>query len=122
MRLLIDMNLSPQWEAWLGSRGIEAIHWSQIGKATATDEEIFSYASKNDCIVFTNDLDFGTILASTNAPRPSVVQVRSQDLTPERIGSSLIDALTQCKDQLAQGCLLTLDTTRVRIRILPLNG
>jgi len=115
------MNLSPQWESWLIARGIEAMHWSRIGKATATDEEIFEFARLNHYVVFTNDLDFGTILAATNSPRPSVIQVRSQDLTPERIGSYVIDALTQCQDQLAQGCLLTVDTARVRVRILPLN-
>jgi predicted nuclease of predicted toxin-antitoxin system len=115
------MNLSPQWESWLISRGIDAVHWIHVGKATATDEEIFTFAKLNQYIVFTNDLDFGTILASTNAPRPSVIQVRGQDLIPDRIGTYVVDALVQFRSQLTNGCLLTLDTARVRVRLLPLN-
>lgn len=35
MRIVIDMNLSPQWLPILKSAGHEPIHWSLIGAATA---------------------------------------------------------------------------------------
>jgi predicted nuclease of predicted toxin-antitoxin system len=31
MKLLLDMNLSPDWVAELAARGWEAVHWSAIG-------------------------------------------------------------------------------------------
>jgi hypothetical protein len=31
IRLLIDMNLSPEWVAELGRHGFDAVHWSSIG-------------------------------------------------------------------------------------------
>lgn len=34
-------------------------------------------------VVFTHDLDFGDILAATNADDPSVIQVRTQNLHEE---------------------------------------
>lgn len=37
-----------------------------------------AWALTNDYIVFTHDLDFGTLLAITQADAPSVIQVRSQ--------------------------------------------
>jgi predicted nuclease of predicted toxin-antitoxin system len=30
-RLLIDMNLSPDWVEFFGSHGVDAIHWSAVG-------------------------------------------------------------------------------------------
>jgi predicted nuclease of predicted toxin-antitoxin system len=51
MKLLVDMNLSPRWIAFLRKAGWEARHWSEVGKATATDSEIMGYAAANDYVV-----------------------------------------------------------------------
>lgn len=77
MRFLIDMNLSPEWVDFFRKENLEAVHWSQIGDPRASDTEIFNYAKANDFVVFTHDLDFGAILASTNANAPSVIQART---------------------------------------------
>lgn len=45
MKLLVDMNLSPRWIPFLSESGWHARHWSDIGKADATDSEILSYAN-----------------------------------------------------------------------------
>ncbi len=42
-------------------------HWSQVGASNATDAEIFAWAAAQGAVVFTHDLDFCTILASTGA-------------------------------------------------------
>ena len=47
MKILIDMNLSPDWTAILEAKNIEAAHWSSVGKPTASDEEIMRYAREN---------------------------------------------------------------------------
>ena len=44
MRLLVDMNLSPEWVAVLNRAGWEAIHWSTVGNPRAEDEEIMAWA------------------------------------------------------------------------------
>jgi len=36
VKLLIDMNLSPTWAAYLAQRGFEAQHWSTIGDPKVT--------------------------------------------------------------------------------------
>ena len=43
MKLLIDMNLSPQWALVLEASGWKAVHWSLIGQPTAVtiDEKRF---------------------------------------------------------------------------------
>lgn len=121
MKLLIDVNLTPRWAAWLKQAQFDAVHWSEIGALDAPDSEIMTYATANDCVVFTHDLDFGAILAATNASKPSVVQVRGADVRPETIGDMLVKALHQTNTEIAEGALLTIDAKQARIRILPLR-
>lgn len=121
MRFLIDMNLSPEWVDFFRKENLEAVHWSQIGDPRTSDTEIFNYAKANDFVVFTHDLDFGAILASTNANAPSVIQARTQDNMPHVLGPKILEAIHQFQSSLEKGVLLTLDEVRQRIRILPLK-
>ena len=121
MRLLIDMNLSPRLEALLLGVRIKAVHWSRLGFGNATDAEIMAYARTNRLVVVTHDLDFGAILAATGAEGPSVVQIRGLDLSPEALVAPLSAALRQCAEALAQGAILTVDTARLRLRLLPFD-
>ena len=72
-------------------------------------------------VIFTHDLDFGSILAATNAEYPSVIQVRSQDITPEHLSHLVVLALRQFKEHLDEGALITVDEKKFRARILPLR-
>jgi predicted nuclease of predicted toxin-antitoxin system len=119
MKLLIDMNLSPDWVRFLSSAGVNAVHWSSIGAAYAPDTEIMAYACADDCVVLTQDLDFSTILALTKVQKPSVVQIRSEDLDPNNIGKLVLSALVEGKASLESGALLTVDSKRTRLRLLP---
>lgn len=121
MKILIDMNLSPEWVIFFKQNFIESVHWSTIGDPCATDFTILQWAKNNQYIVFTNDLDFGAILAATQMDSPSVIQIRSQDLLPQSIGAIIIKVLSQFKALLASGALLVIDDNRARIRILPIN-
>ncbi len=121
MRLLVDLNLSPEWVAVLKKAGWEAIHWSTVGNPRAEDSEIMAWARAQKHVVFTHDLDFGTLLALTRAGSPSVIQVRTQDVTPVAIGALVVNALRQFEDPLEKGALTVLDEARARARILPLE-
>ena len=122
MKLLVDMNLSPRWVGLLADAGIDAQHWSTLGAGNAPDSEIMAYAKANDCVVLTHDLDFGAILAATLGSKPSVVQIRAEDVSPETIGRYVIAAVRQMAPELAQGALLTVDTNRTRLRVLPFES
>ena len=121
MRLLIDMNLSPRWVDLLAEAGFEAVHWSTLGAANAMDVEIVAFARFNNYVVLTHDLDFGTILAVTQGEKPSVVQIRSEDVSPDVIGKPVVNALRQMTAELNEGALLTIDPGRTRLRLLPLD-
>ncbi len=114
------MNLSPEWVPYLQEHGFESIHWSAIGAYRAPDTEIMQWARDHDCVVFTHDLDFGILLAHSKDSRPSVIQVRTQDVSPGHLGALLVTALRAHGEALESGALLTIDESKSRIRILPI--
>jgi predicted nuclease of predicted toxin-antitoxin system len=115
------MNLAPRWVDILRRGGIEASHWSTIGRPDASDAVILDYAARNAWVVLTHDLDFGAILAASKGNKPSVVQVRADDLRPEHSAPYVMTAIWQTARELEAGALVTVDTGRTRIRILPLD-
>jgi predicted nuclease of predicted toxin-antitoxin system len=120
MKFLIDMGLSPEWRETFEAHGFEAEHWSEVGSPKAKDREILSWAREHGFIVFTHDLDFGHLLALTHAAGPSVIQVRSEEVLPSRIGPLVLRALRQHCDLLESGALVVIEPANFRVRILPI--
>ena len=122
MKLLVDMNLSPSWVERLARHGLEAVHWSTIGTATAPDVEILAWANEHEFVVLTNDLDFSAILAASAGASPSVVQIRTQDLLSDAAVSIVARALEAHREDIDRGALLSIDEGGTRVRMLPLKG
>ena len=114
------MNLSPLWENYLLENEIEAIHWSRIGNAWAPDQEIFEYAFNNNYLIFTNDLDFGTILSKTKTRLPSIIQLRTLEVSIKTMGKILVKCLKENEAYFIEGALITIEADRLRIRSLPI--
>ena len=122
MTLLLDMNISPKLVDLLHMRQVEATHWRDIGKSDATDMEIMEYAKENDCIVVTYDLDFSTILSVTQEKKPSVIQIRKQGMELSSLADLLGSSVSLWESDLKNGAILSLDTMRGRVRLLPLTN
>lgn len=122
MRVLIDMNLSPHWVQFLSVHDIDSDHWSKLGSADASDSTVLQYAAANGYVLFTHDLDFGAILAASGDRAPSVVQLRTDDVLPESCGAAVVSVLRQHAQILSEGALVTIDATRKRVRLLPLQS
>ena len=120
VNVLIDMNLSPDWVPVLQRHGWPAVHWSTVGDPRADDSAIVAWALANGHVVFTHDLDFGTMLALTHATGPSVLQVRAQDVLPDHLEGVVIAALRQHDCDLASGALVVVDESKCRVRVLPI--
>ena len=122
IKLVIDMNLSPDWISALDKHGWQAVHWSTVGDPRASDWTIMEWATRHGYTVFTHDLDFGTVLSLTHATGPSVFQVRAQDILRDSLEQAVIAALKQHEADLASGALVVLDQSRTRVRVLPILG
>ena len=121
MKFLVDNALSPKFATGLSSKGFDAIHVRDIGLATASDIEIFSYAEKDDRIIISQDTDFGAILASRNASKPSFILFRMQDKRTTVILNVLIDNLSSLGKHLEIGSVIVFEDNRIRVRKLPFN-
>jgi predicted nuclease of predicted toxin-antitoxin system len=122
VRILVDVNLAPAWTTVLSDHGFEAEHWTHIGDPRATDATVMQWARDHGYVVFTHDLDFGALLALTRLQGPSVVQVRTQDVSPAHLASIVVAGLLHHADALERGALVTIDEARARVRILPIRS
>lgn len=122
MKIVLDMNIPEVWEGFLNKAGHKAIHWSRIGDIRADDPEIMGWARAHGHVVFTHDLDFGSLLFATNAKAPSVVQLRVEHIIPEIFGDAVLEALSTSAEALRSGALVTIDPRRHRVRLLPLRN
>ena len=54
MKILVDMNLSPDWVKVFDRHGIASVHWSAVGDPRAEDTELMDWARANRYAVFTS--------------------------------------------------------------------
>lgn len=122
MRLLVDNALSPAVAVRLRDSGHDAVHLRDLGRADDPDEAVFDLASAENRIIVSADTDFGTLLASREAARPSVVLVRRlAGRRPDDQAALLLAALPRVADDLAAGAVVVLDDERIRVRRLPIR-
>lgn len=121
MNLLLDMNLSPVVARLLSSHGHDVVHWSEVGDYRATDVTILAWASEQGRVLVTHDLDFGAVLADTEASGPSVIQIRVQDLLAPETTETIASAIDVASPAIQRGAIVTIHEDRSRIRILPLR-
>jgi predicted nuclease of predicted toxin-antitoxin system len=121
MRFFIDDALSLDVAAGLQGAGHDAVHVRDYGMAAAKDEEIFDRAKAEDRVIVSADTDFGTLLATRRANKPSVVLFRGA--TPRRpTGQTalLIANLSSIESDLLAGAIVIIEPRRLRIRALPI--
>ena len=120
MRLLVDMNLSPDWVPLLAAQGWDVCHWSQVGPGTAPDAELMRWARAHQHVVVTQDLDFSQLLFTTGQSGPSVVLLRMENEFDVAARSHVCASIALAESALTSGALLTISGQRVRLRRLPL--
>ena len=115
------MNLSPAFIELFDEKGIDAHHWLEFGDPRTSDADILDFAKKNNFIILTHDLDFGSILAAGKSNAPSVLQLRTQNILPAKVIQLLLKALEDFASELNRGALITIDKNNARARILPIE-
>lgn len=120
MKLAVDMNLSPIWIEYFQAAALAAEHWGLsairgrvIEKSWRTRGSMGSWCSPTN-------LDFGNILAVTQALGPSVIQVRTHDPMPDVVGELVLAAIEEHGLLLERGALVTIEPDKLRARVLPI--
>lgn len=120
MKLLIDVNLSSQRIDFLKLHELPSTYWIEVDECDAPGIEIFKYAIANDFVIFTHDLDFGTILSMQKSSKLSLVQLRTSDTLPTKIGEKVVLAVQRFIKELESGCILVIDIKKDKVRLLPI--
>lgn len=122
MRFLVDQNLSRKVAAALRAAGHDVVHTSEVELSTASDPAIAELAVAEARVVVSADTDFGMLLATSGAERPSVLLVRLRAPRPaEALAAVIVANLDDVSDDLEAGAIVVLEDERVRIRRLPLR-
>ncbi len=120
LRFLVDMNLSPKTVTNLQQHGWDILRVSQVLPMDAEDSEILEFARQHNRVIITQDLDFSSLLALGGHEKPSLITFRLSVPDPEIITQKLLEFLPQITNRLAEGCAVTIDDRKVRVRRLPI--
>jgi predicted nuclease of predicted toxin-antitoxin system len=123
MRLLLDENLPISLGPLLTKRaGWDVVHVRQLGLKSAPDTEVLARAERDGRVLVSADTDFGTLLASSGAPGPSVVLLRiGSGRQAEQVARLLIANLPPLTDDLSRGAMVVMTDQRIRVRRLPIG-
>lgn len=122
MKILVDMNLSPEWLEVLSQAGWDACHWSRIGSPSAPDTQVLAWARENGWVLLTQDLDFAELLFHAQAGTPSAVLLRLRSELDATQQARVCALLRAAVAPLEAGALLVIDEHRARLRRLPIRG
>ena len=120
MKFLVDMPLSPKTAEYLRSLGHDAVHAFELGKAKASDQELIEFAVKENRIIITMDLDFGSILFYTKKGCPGLIILRISFATVETVNAILTALVQRMRPEEFANSIVVVDDQRVRVRRLPI--
>ncbi len=106
MNLVIDMNLSPDWDAFLTRAGFLCVHWSDEGPPDATDADFLRWTVENEYVVVTADWDVSA-QSKTGRPGPAVIVLGKGILTPDHLGNAVVAAIRQSEKELRAGAVIS---------------
>ncbi|HEX9459420.1 MAG TPA: DUF5615 family PIN-like protein [Thermoanaerobaculia bacterium] len=121
-RLLLDQNLSAAAAEILRADGLDVLHTSEVGLATADDRDILIWCREQVRILITLDADCHALLALSGATLPSVVRIRLEGLRDQALADLIRRVVDVTSDDLAHGSAVTVSATSIRVHRLPLTA
>lgn len=121
MKLIADMHISPATVAFVRSIGHDAIRVNNVLSASAADEDIISWAARNNWTILTQDLDFSALIALSGKTSPSVISLRLSTARVDYVNAVLTKIFPTLENDVLRGIIVTVEDRRVRKRLLPLT-
>lgn len=122
MKFLLDMEISPKTADFLRNLGYDAIHLHDLESDRSTDPAVLQMARNEGRILLMHDLDFGELIAASGANTPSVIIFRLRNMNPRNVNRFLKGIITEHREALEKGAIVSVTEGQVRIRLLPLNA
>jgi predicted nuclease of predicted toxin-antitoxin system len=120
VNFLIDHSLSPVVADKLREAGHDCVHVRRYGIHKADDEVLFDRAAQECRVLVSADTDFGTILTTRQAAKPSVIVFRREShRRPTAQAGLLLANLPTITDLLDHGSILVFEESRLLSRPLP---
>jgi predicted nuclease of predicted toxin-antitoxin system len=122
MKFMLDMGISPKTAVFLRNLGYDGIHLHDLKSDRSTDPAVLQMARNEERILLTHDLDFGELIAASGGNAPSVIIFRLRNMNPKNVNRFLNGIITEHRDALEKGAIVSVTEGRVRVRLLPLNA
>ncbi len=122
IKFIADIHISPLTTADLIGNGFDIQRVSEFLSPTAEDEEIINLAIQKNAVLITQDLDFSNLIVQRGLIKPSVISLRIEKPTPQRVTEILTNLLPQISEDLLAGCIVSVDDNQFRIRQLPVRN
>lgn len=122
MKFLLDMGLGRPTATFLRLRGHDTVHLRDQGLQRLEDPLIIEKARSEGRVILTHGLDFGRLIALSQAALPSVITFRLEDMRPATVNHYLAKVLTRFSGPLEAGALISVSEQSIRVRQLPAKG
>lgn len=120
-KFIADMNISPVTVSMLREKGFDIIRVSEVMDNRSSDRDILKYATTNEMVILTQDLDFSMLLAINGHKKPSVITLRLDNPSPDIAFQHIIRAFGYLANDLDKGIAATIDCDSIRFRTLPIG-
>jgi predicted nuclease of predicted toxin-antitoxin system len=121
VRFLVDNALSPNVSAALQQAGHDSVHVRDLGMQAAADDLVLDLAGDEQRILISADTDFAALLALRSAKKPSIILFRhGAEHRPLLQADVLVANLGALENELAEGAIVTIEPSRIRVRRLPI--
>ena len=118
---LANMNISPITVEALRNHGWDITRVSEVMDEKSKDIDVLVYAQKQNKVVITQDLDFSQILALRGYAKPSLINLRFENASPDFVTARIIDVVSSMEKELEEGVVVTVDETSARYKNLPIR-
>ena len=122
LKFLANMDISPLTVARLRKMGWDIIRVPEVMSRKSKDKDILRYGRKHKKVIITHDTDFSTPLAVGGYNKPSVINLRLENATPDFVTRRIIDVVAKLGKELEQGIVVSVDEVYARYRELPIKA
>jgi len=121
IEFLANMNISPKTVKKLKDMGLNIVRVSEVMDCKSKDRDIINYARLKNKILITQDVDYSELLSISGYNKPSVIILRLQNVHPDFVASRIFDVVSELREELKEGIIVSADERYVRFRNLPIG-